>query len=106
MRHWLKALALLPLLAFAAPGRGGADGERVRRPNGRHRARGHRPGPRREALVHREGARSDKIGRVTPGNPALIEEFALPTDFTGPFDITVGPDHKIWSTASATVPAR
>ena len=42
----------------------------------------------------------DKIGRVTPGNPPLIEEFALPAGFTEPFNITVGPDGKIWFTCS------
>ena len=42
----------------------------------------------------------DKIGRVTPGNPPLIEEFALPAGFTDPFNITVGPDNKIWFTCS------
>ena len=47
----------------------------------------------------------DKIGRVTPGNPPLIEEFALPAGFTDPFNITVGPDNKIWFTCSNGAPA-
>ncbi len=38
----------------------------------------------------------DKIGRVTPGNPPLIEEFDVPTNFVEPLNITVGPDNKIW----------
>jgi virginiamycin B lyase len=42
----------------------------------------------------------DKIGRVTPGNPPLIEDFPLPIGFNAPFNITVGPDNKIWATAS------
>jgi virginiamycin B lyase len=41
----------------------------------------------------------NKIGRVTPGDPPLIEEFPLPADFTSPFNITVGPDGNIWATA-------
>jgi streptogramin lyase len=42
----------------------------------------------------------DKLGRVTPGNPPVIDEFDLPAGFTDPFNITVGPDNKIWATAS------
>jgi len=41
---------------------------------------------------------TDKIGRVTPGDPPVIEEFPLPGGFTDPFNITVGPDNKIWFT--------
>lgn len=41
----------------------------------------------------------DKIGRVTPDNPPVIEEFPLPADFKSPFNITVGPDGNIWATA-------
>ena len=46
----------------------------------------------------------DKIGRVTPGNPPVIDEFDLPAGFTDPFNITVGPDNKIWATASNGAP--
>jgi streptogramin lyase len=42
---------------------------------------------------------ANKIGRVTPGNPPLIEEFPLPTGWTEPFNITVGPDNRIWASA-------
>jgi streptogramin lyase len=45
-------------------------------------------------------ANVDQIGRVTPGNPPVIDEFDLPTGFTSPFNITVGPDNKIWFTCS------
>ena len=41
----------------------------------------------------------NKIGRVTPGDPPLIEEFDLPVGFSEPFNVTVGPDGKIWTTA-------
>ena len=40
----------------------------------------------------------NKIGRVTPGDPPLIEEFDLPAGFTSPFNITVAAG-KIWVTA-------
>jgi virginiamycin B lyase len=37
---------------------------------------------------------------VTPGNPPVIDEFAMPATFTDPFNITVGPDNQIWVSAS------
>src|SRR3954447_16785688 len=101
MRHWLKALALLPLLAFAAPAAaepsvtefdisfadakpfdivGGPDGK----------------------LWFTEEGTTDKIGRVTPGNPPAIDLFDMPTDFTDPGDIAVGPDNKIWFTGKCS----
>jgi virginiamycin B lyase len=43
---------------------------------------------------------ANKIGRVTPGNPPVIDEFDLPAGFTTPFNITVGHDNKIWFTCS------
>src|SRR5688500_218892 len=39
---------------------------------------------------------TNKIGRVTPGDPPLIEEFDVAATFTEPFNITVGPDNRIW----------
>jgi streptogramin lyase len=45
-------------------------------------------------------ANVDQIGRVTPGNPPVIDEFDLPAGFTSPFNITVGHDGKIWFTCS------
>lgn len=48
---------------------------------------------------------ANKIGRVTPGNPPVIDEFDLPTGFTTPFNITVGHDNKIWFTCSNGAPA-
>jgi virginiamycin B lyase len=48
---------------------------------------------------------ADKIGRVTPGNPPVIDEFTLPTGFTDPFNITVGPDNRIWFTCRDTAGA-
>jgi virginiamycin B lyase len=38
----------------------------------------------------------NKIGRVTPTDPPLIEEFDVASTFTEPFNITVGPDNMIW----------
>jgi len=43
---------------------------------------------------------ANKIGRVTPGTPPVIDEFDLPAGFTTPFNITVGPDSKIWFTCN------
>jgi virginiamycin B lyase len=48
---------------------------------------------------------ADKLGRLTPGNPPVIDEFDLPAGFTDPFNITVGPDNKIWATATNGAPA-
>jgi streptogramin lyase len=39
---------------------------------------------------------ANKIGRVTPGNPPAIDAFDVPTNFTEPLNITVGPDNLIW----------
>jgi len=48
---------------------------------------------------------ASKLGRVTPGNPPVIQEFPLPVGFTQPFNITVGPDNKIWATATNGAPS-
>jgi virginiamycin B lyase len=48
---------------------------------------------------------ANKIGRVTPGNPPVIDEFDLPAGFTTPFNITVGHDSKIWFTCHNGAPA-
>ena len=102
-RHWLSAAALIALV-LAAPAAAApvvtefSDGlttaaqpeDIVLGPDGK--------------LWFAETA-IDKIGRVTPGNPPLIEEFALPAGFTDPFNITVGNDNKIWFTCSNGAPA-
>jgi streptogramin lyase len=92
--HWLKALVLLPLLlaapAAAAPTvnefeislAGGKPYDIVLGPDGK--------------LWFTEDGSTDKIGRVTPGNPPVIDLFDVPADFADPLDITVGPDNQIW----------
>ena len=41
---------------------------------------------------------TNKIGRVTPGNPPTITDFQDANMAGGPFGITVGPDGNIWYT--------
>jgi streptogramin lyase len=104
MRHWLKTLALLPLLLFAAPAAVAAPTvDEFGVPT---------PGAEPEDIVLGPDGNlwftersKDQLGRVTPGNPPVIDEYPLPTGFTSPFNITVGPDGKIWATASNAAPA-
>src|SRR5215210_2572832 len=104
MKQWLKTTPLLLILLLAAPasaeptvtefsdgltaGAGLAD--IVRGPDGN--------------LWFAEKD-ANKLGRVAPGNPPVITEFPLPIGFTQPFNITVGPDNKIWATATNGAPA-
>jgi streptogramin lyase len=97
MRHWLKTTPLLLILLLVAAAPASAEptvqefsdgltanaelGDIVLGPDGK--------------LWFTEKT-ANKIGRVTPGNPPVIDEFDVPTDFTEPFNITVGPDNKIW----------
>jgi virginiamycin B lyase len=100
MKHWLKAAALLSLL-LAAPAAAAPTVDEF--------SDGLTPSAEPEDIVlgpdgklwfTEHGSGINKIGRVTPGNPPLIEEFPLPVGFSSPFNITVGPDNKIWATAS------
>lgn len=103
MRHSLKAAALLSLV-LAAPAAAAptvtefSDGLTANAQPGDIVL-----GPDGKLWFAEKGI--DKIGRLTPGNPPLIEEFDLPTGFTTPFNITVGPDDKIWFTCSNGAPA-
>jgi virginiamycin B lyase len=104
MKHWLKTFALLPLLLLAAPAAAAptveefSDGltanaglaDIVLGPDGK--------------LWFAEKDKN-KLGRLTPGNPPVIDEFDLPSGFTQPFNITVGPDSQIWATATNGAPA-
>jgi virginiamycin B lyase len=95
MKNWLSAAVALAALAWAAPAAAAPTvtefsdgltanaglGDIVLGPDGK--------------LWFTEKS-VNKIGRVTPGNPPLIEEFDVAATFTEPFNITVGPDNKIW----------
>ena len=79
MRHWLKALApLLLLLALAAPAAARADGDGVRRPDGEREPRTSCSGRTGTCGSPSTAAAWIKLGRVTPGNPPVIDEFPLP----------------------------
>ncbi len=41
---------------------------------------------------------TNRIGRIMPGSPNTITEFAIPTASSGPMDITVGCDGHLWFT--------
>jgi virginiamycin B lyase len=41
---------------------------------------------------------ADKVGRIDPANPTVVEEFPTKDKDGGPFGITVGPDGNIWFT--------
>jgi virginiamycin B lyase len=104
MKHWLKTLALLPLLLFAAPAAAAptvqefSDGLTANAGLGDIVL-----GPDGKLWFAEKDA--NKLGRLTPGNPPVIDEFDLPSGFTQPFNITVGPDNKIWATATNGAPA-
>jgi len=98
MRHWLSAAALISL-ALAAPAAAApvvtefSDGITANAELGDIVL-----GPDGKLWFTEKTA--NKIGRVTPGNPPVIDEFDLPAGFTTPFNITVGHDNKIWFTCS------
>ena len=94
MKHWLSA-AVVAVPAARGPCGGGANRDRSSTsPTASSTAQDIVLGPDGK-LWFTENA-VDKIGRVTPGNPPLIEEFDVPTNFVEPLNITVGPDNKIW----------
>src|SRR5687768_6752281 len=104
MRRWLSALATVPFLAFAGPA--------VAAPVVHEFSDGLSPaagladialGPDGNLWFAEKDV--DKLGRLTPGNPPVIAEFDLPTGFTDPFNIAVGPDGKIWANATNGAPA-
>jgi streptogramin lyase len=100
MRHWLKALAPLTLLLFAAPATAAPIVNEFGIPTPGAEPEDIVLGPDGNLWFTEHGFMVDKIGRVKPGNPPVIDEFPLPTGFSSPFNITVGPDNKIWATAS------
>jgi virginiamycin B lyase len=100
MKHWLRSLALLPLLLLAAPAVAAPTVTEFNIPTASSEPEDIVLGPDGKLWFTEHGSGVNKIGRVTPGNPPLIEEFPLPTGYTTPFNITVGPDGKIWATAS------
>src|SRR4051812_41437306 len=96
MRHWLSAAALVALV-LAAPA--------TAAPTVTEFSEGITPNAELADIVRGPDGKlwftektANKIGRVTPGNPPVIDEFDLPAGFTTPFNITVGPDNKIWFT--------
>ena len=104
MKHWLKATVALVALGYAAPA--------AAAPTVQEFTDGLSPSAGLADIVLGPDGKLwfaekdiNKVGRVTPGNPPVIDEFDLPTGFTAPFNITVGPDNKIWATATNGAPA-
>ena len=90
MRNWLKALALLPLLLFAAPAAIAAPTvNEFNVPTGASEPEDIVAGPDGKLWFTEHAA--DKLGRVTPGNPPVIDEFPLPTGYTQPVQHHRGP---------------
>src|SRR3954468_21179975 len=98
MRHWLKTLALLPLLLLAGPAAAAPTVNEFDISLADAKPYDIVLGPDGKLWFTEDGSTADKIGRVTPGNPPAIDLFDVPTDFADPGDIAVAPDNKIWFT--------
>jgi streptogramin lyase len=92
-RHWLKATPLVWLL-LAAPAAAAPTVDEFDIPTANSQPEDIVLGPDGNLWFTEKS--SNKIGRVTPGNPPVIEDFPVAATFTEPFNITVGPDNKIW----------
>jgi streptogramin lyase len=104
MRRWLSALATVACLAFAGPAAAAPVVQEFS--DGLSPAAGLADivlGPDGNLWFAEKDV--DKLGRLTPGNPPVIDEFDLPTGFTDPFNIAVGPDGRIWANATNGAPA-
>jgi virginiamycin B lyase len=104
MRRWLSAAVAVACLAFAGPATAAPVIQEFS--DGLSPAAG-----LADIVLGPDGnlwfAEKDvnKLGRLTPGDPPAIDEFDLPAGFTAPFNITAGPDGKIWATATNGAPA-
>jgi virginiamycin B lyase len=94
MKHSLKAAALLSLVLAAPAAAAPTVTESDPLPTAGAQPQDIILGP--DGKLWFTELAANQIGRVTPGNPPLIEEFAVPTNFVEPLNITVGPDNKIW----------
>jgi virginiamycin B lyase len=106
MRHWLKTTPLLLILLLVAAAPASAEPTVQEFSDGLTASAGLADivlGPDGKLWFAEKDA--SKVGRLTPGSPPVIDEFPLPVGFTQPFNITVGPDNKIWATATNGAPA-
>jgi virginiamycin B lyase len=91
MKHWLKATPLLWLL-LAAPAVAAPTVTEFDTPS---------PDPQ-DIVLGPDGnlwfteKSANKIGRIIPSDPPVIEDFPVAATFTEPFNITVGADNRIW----------
>jgi len=103
MRNWVRGLALLCLLLFAAPAAAAPKVDEFPIPTAASQPEGIVMAPDGKIWFTEQAA--NKIGRVDPANPTAIQDFDIPTGFTDPINITVGPDNKIWFTCQQVTPA-
>ena len=106
MRHWLKTTPLLLILLLVVAAPANAEPTVQEFSDGLTASAGLADivlGPDGKLWFAEKDA--SKLGRLTPGSPPVIDEFPLPTGFTQPFNITVGPDNKIWANATNGAPA-
>jgi len=101
MRHWLKAAPLVILLALAAPAQAAPTVDEFDIQFADAKPFDIALGPGGKLWFTDQGT-TDKIGRVTPGNPPVIDLFDVPANFTDPGDIALGPDNRIWFTGQCS----
>ncbi len=94
MRHWLKALALLPLLLFAAPATAAPTVQEFSLATAAAQPQDIVLGPDGNIWFTERGA--NKLGRIAPSAAPGTVPDEFPTTGSSPDIITVGPGGKLW----------
>jgi virginiamycin B lyase len=99
MKNWAKAIALLPLLLFAAPAAAAPTVQEFPIPTAAAQPQDLVLAPDGNIWFTERGA--DKLGRISSTSPGIPDEF--PTKGSAPDIITVGPDGKLWYTETGGI---